>query len=185
MRLSASEILNGAIFAALVVLASEVQRADAPAPPADPSRHSGAASASASSQIDAEPTERDGFAVRPEPGASSGASAGADAGTRTHPASEEARSPGQPLRATEPALPKAASLNESAGALRAEQTVDAFVPPIKRQRPVTPPLVFKAPSEKSTERAARKITKAKAKRAARKGQDAARSSLGAGAKAKP
>jgi hypothetical protein len=62
--------------------------------------------------------------------------------------------------------------------------VDAYVPPIRRQRPVTPPLAFKAPAEKAAKGAAGKTAKAPVKRVARKGQEAARSSLGAGARAK-
>ena len=69
---------------------------------------------------------------------------------------------------------------ERVSAKPAGSKIDAFVPPIRRQRPVTPPLTFSEPSSaKSAKGPAPKAVKAQVKRASRKGPEPARSALGA------
>lgn len=62
--------------------------------------------------------------------------------------------------------------------------VDAHVPPIRRQRPATPPLAFAATADKAAKGKSRSGAKTQVKKAARKGQEASRSSLGAASRVK-
>ena len=198
MRQLTSEVVNGAIFAALVVLASEMQRlapqhrlaepsqravADNPAPGNDtrPARtESFAASLARSSFVsDAARDARALAAVSADselgsvPASGQGVRDAVDRGT----ASASAQRPVAALSDRVDIKPAGPNIPDAS-------KIDAYVPPIRRQRPVTPPLAFKAPDEKAAKGAAGKTGKAQVKRAARKGQEAARSSLGAAARAK-
>ena len=216
MRQLTSEILNGAIFAALVILASEVHRYGSPPLPSL-SHRSNAVTDSHSSVTEAHDAPRTSFAVRSVAGSSHGAtdagrngartegSAAADtafgsdrAGHATVPttvvASPEAdtraalpvaRDPNRPVTASAPADRSPALPAERKSAPPAERRIDAYVAPIRRQRPVTPPLTFNEPSSaKEAKGSARKPVKAQVKRAARNGQEAARSALGADVRSK-
>lgn len=198
-RLS-SEVVNGAIFAGLVVLASEMQR-QAPLPRlAEPSQQSVTGEATSGSDL---------RAVRTESFAASSLVSVSPSSDRAQDTSASARTPmadqlpsiaetgdraretrGQDAAVTLTALPAASPPERSGAKSIATGTadaskVDAYVPPIRRQRPVTPPLAFNVPAEKGAAAASRKAAKSQVKRAAaRKAQEPARSSLGAGARAK-
>jgi hypothetical protein len=199
MRQLTSEIVNGAIFAALVVLTSEMQHVATPQRPAVPSQ--GSVAVEQLSADDARTVRTESFAASLArssfaPDATREASAtppflavgerglvpasgqvtreAVDRGAASDSAQHPAASPSQRVdaKAATSQIPDASK-------------IDAYVPPIKRQRPVTPPLAFNAPAEKAAKSSAGKAAKAQVKRAAaRKGQEAARSSLGAGTRAK-
>jgi hypothetical protein len=190
-RLSA-EVVNGAIFAGLVVLASEMQW-QAPLPRlTEPSQQSATGSDlravrtesfAASSLVSVSPaSDRAQDTVRAP--ATEQVPSMAAAGDRARETRE------QDAAVTLTALPAAAPPERSAlkpvpVRTADESKIDAYVPPIRRQRPVTPPLAFNVPAEKGAAAASRKAAKSQVKRAAaRKAQEPARSSLGAGARAK-
>jgi hypothetical protein len=191
MRQLTSEIVNGAIFAALVVLASEMQRLGPQPQLAGPSQRAVVDNPAAGNDTRTERTESFAAALARSSFASD-ATRGASALTAVSATVE----PGQVARDTSDSSAVSTSTQRPVAALVEQVAVkpaasripdskiDAYVPPIKRQRPVTPPLAFNAPAEKAAKGSAGKAAKVQAKRAARKGQEAARSSLGAGARAK-
>ena len=188
MRQLTCEILNGAIFAALVVLASEMQR-QVPLPrlaePSQPAIDGGPASRSdvRTQSFAAFPLARSALVSAPKPDASALAAVPAAGELGSAPAS------GQAARDTSDAGTAVASPlwiappAERVSAGPAASKIDAFVRPIRRQRPSTPPLTFSEPASakaaKGSERKVPNTPKAQVKRAARKGQEPARSALGA------
>jgi hypothetical protein len=194
MRQLTSEIVNGAVFAALVVLTSEMQRLGPQPRFAEPAQRSVAGDPAPGNDVRTESfaaaLARSSFA----PDATRDASALTAVSAAGEPGSAPAL--GQVARDTSDSGAVSTSTQRPVAALVEQVAVkpaasripdskiDAYVPPIKRQRPVTPPLAFNAQAEKAAKGSAGKAAKAQAKRAARKGQEAARSSLGAGARAK-
>lgn len=202
MRRLASDTLNGAIFAALVVLASATEPETLVQ--SDPVSADAKDTGSQSEETEVPSAGRESFAVPSLAGTSPGDSAGSPMDGRsdnfvgveqgsekpltTPPAASAGAAPragkqaalqgtgehGRPVSAGEPAFSRTLPSGAKAAA-----KVDALVPPIRRQRPETPPLVFKAPSEKQAVRKSRKAAKSQPKRAASKRQDGERSSLGA------
>ena len=197
MRQLTSEIVNGAVFAALVVLTSEMQRLGPQPRFAEPSQRSVAGDSAPGDDVRTVRTESFAAALARSSFAPD-ATRDASALTAVSAAGELGSAPalGQVARDTSDSGAVSTSTQRPVAALVEQVAVkpaasripdskiDAYVPPIKRQRPVTPPLAFNAPAEKAAKGSAGKAAKAQAKRAARKGQEAARSSLGAGARAK-
>lgn len=193
MRQLTSEIVNGAVFAALVVLTSEMQRLGPQPRFAEPAQRSVAGDPAPGNDVRTVRTESFAAAL-----ARSSFAPDASALTAVSAAGELGSAPalGQVARDTSDSGAVSTSTQRPVAALVEQVAVkpaasripdskiDAYVPPIKRQRPVTPPLAFNAQAEKAAKGSAGKAAKAQAKRAARKGQEAARSSLGAGARAK-
>jgi len=184
MRQLTSEFVNGAIFAALVVLTSAMQR---------PSEaRTGAASPSpviSATQSGREAAERTG-SFAPALGQSSFA-AHAVGDTSTHTSilpAQSAVAVREPVASGTAAIATRAPAvvpSKEAAAMPSQSKIDAVVPPIRRQRPTTPPLAFGAPTEKPTAGASGKAKKAPVKRAAgRKDAEEQRSALGAGTRAK-
>jgi hypothetical protein len=183
MRQLTSEFVNGAMFAALVVLASAMQR------PSEAGNGAVAPPVTGKTQSGSEPGERTGrFAAALGQSSFAGHAVG-DTSARTSVL------PAQPAVAVrEPVASGAAAIgthapaavaSKEAAAKPAQSQLDAFVPPIRRQRPTTPPLAFGAPAEKPTAGASGKAKKGPVKRAAgRKDAQEQRSALGAGTQAK-
>lgn len=177
MRLPASELLNGVIFAALVVLASEMQRF-----PSRPSEALG----QATEPVSLQDVRTHNFAPS-SLARSSLASSLADDGAEFPTVGEANPVPRAAENARDvsgagagSALPRQAAIPaERMNTAPAAPEIDAFVPPVRRQRPITPPLTFAEPSPaKKNKLTKRKAAKTEVRRAAHKKPEPARSALG-------
>lgn len=180
MRLPASELLNGVIFAALVVLASEMQRF-----PSRPSEASG----QATEPVSLQDVRTHNFAPSSLARSSLASSLARDAddGAEVPTVGEANPVPRAAENARDvsgagagSALPRQAAIPaERMNTAPAAPEIDAFVPPVRRQRPITPPLTFAEPSPaKKNKVTKRKAAKTEVRRAAHKKPEPARSALG-------
>jgi hypothetical protein len=141
MRFPASELLNGACGVALVVLtAGDPQRVYAEMTrAAQPAQDTGMARVESQTAI---PTDLTPIGQREIARAEEGEQAAAAAETASTTGSQQASETVSPARAASTSQSLADSVRRSLGALgaAAEGGIDAYVPPIVRQRPKTPPL---------------------------------------------